>query len=88
MELDPGAEGVQSMLGATLLMQGDHVAAVEALELAIRLNPATYQNYFNLGITLEKLDRMDEAMKQYEDCLERAPDLEQARQRLESLRNR
>ena len=88
MELDPGAEGVQSMLGATLFMQGDYPAAVEALELAIRLNPDTYQNYFNLGMTMEKLDRMDEAIRQYEDCLERAPDLEQARQRLEALRNR
>jgi tetratricopeptide (TPR) repeat protein len=88
MELDPGAEGVQSMLGATLFMQGDYPAAVEALELAIRLNPDTYQNYFNLGMTLEKLDRPDDAIKQYEDCMERAPDLEQAQQRLETLRNR
>ena len=76
------------MLGATLFMQGDYPAAVEALELAIRLNPDTYQNYFNLGMTLEKLDRIDDAIKQYEDRLERAPDLEQARQRLETLRNR
>jgi tetratricopeptide (TPR) repeat protein len=88
MELDPGAEGVQSMLGATLLMQGDYPAAVDAQELAIRLNPDTYQNYFNLGMTMEKLDRIDEAIRLYEDCLEREPDLEQARQRIESLRNR
>ena len=88
MELDPGAEGVQSMLGATLFMQGDYPAAVEALELAIRLNPDTYQNYFNLGMALEKLDRMDEAIKQYENCLERAPDLRQAQERLEALRSR
>ena len=76
------------MLGAALLMQGDCPAAVDALELAIRLNPDTYQNYFNLGMTMEKLDRIDEAIKWYEDCLEREPDLEQAQLRIESLRNR
>ena len=76
------------MLGATLFMQGDYPAAVEAMELAIRLNPDTYQNYFNLGMTLEKLERPDEAIKLYEDCLKREPDLEQARQRIETLRNR
>ncbi|MDB5385970.1 MAG: Tetratricopeptide repeat, partial [Planctomycetaceae bacterium] len=39
MQLDPGAERIQSMLGATLLMQGDYAAAVAALQLAIRVNP-------------------------------------------------
>lgn len=88
MELNPGADKVQSMLGATLLMQGEHAAAVEALELAIRLNPDLYQNHFNLGTALEKLGRPDEAIKHYEDCLEREPGSVQARQRLDALRNR
>lgn len=42
VELEPGSEGVQSMLGATLLLQEDYSAAAEALELAIRLNPDLY----------------------------------------------
>jgi len=88
MELDPGAEGVQSMLGATLFMQEDYAAAVDALELAIRLNPDLYQNHFNLGMTMEKLGRTDEAIKHYQDCLEVAPNVVHARQRLEILRNR
>ncbi len=88
MELDPGAEGVQSMLGATLFIQGDYAAAVEALELAIRLNPDVYQNHFNLGMTMEKLGRTDEAIKHYQDCVEVAPNLMHARQRLEFLRTR
>ena len=88
MELDPGAEGVQSMLGATLFIQGDYPAAVEALELAIRLNFDVYQNHFNLGMTMEKLGRTDEAIKHYQDCLEVAPNVVNARQRLEFLRNR
>lgn len=85
MELDPGADKVQSMLGAALFLQGDYVAAVEALEMAIRLNPDPYQNHFNLGMTLEKLGRPDEAIKHYQGCLERAPDVAQARQRLQIL---
>jgi arylsulfatase A-like enzyme len=88
MKLEPGSEGVQSMLGATLLLQADYFAAVEALELAIRLNPDLYQNHFNLGLTLEKLGRSDEAIKHYQDCLDRAPGSVQARQRLEVLRKR
>ena len=61
------------------------MAAVEALEMAIRLNPDPYQNHFNLGMTLEKLGRPDEAIKHYQGCLERAPDVAQARQRLQIL---
>ncbi|MCA9118253.1 MAG: sulfatase-like hydrolase/transferase, partial [Planctomycetaceae bacterium] len=57
MELNPHADRVQSMLGATLLLQGQHSDAVEALELAIQLNPDLHQNYFNLGMALEKLGR-------------------------------
>ncbi len=85
MEIEPGSEGVQSMLGAALLLQGDYSAAVEALELAIRLNPDLYQNHFNLGTALEKLGRPDEAIKHYQDCLDREPNAVQARQRLEFL---
>jgi len=88
MELDPGADGVQSILGAVLFLQEDYAAAAEALELAIRLNPDQHQNHFNLGMTLEKLGRSDEAIKHYQDCLEREPNAVQARQRLEFLRNR
>lgn len=88
MQLDPGAERIQSMLGATLLLQKDYPAAVDALELAIRLNPDMYQNYYNLGMALEKLGRPQEAIKHYQDCLERAPDAVQARQRLEILQKR
>ena len=85
MELDPGAEQVQSMLGAALLLQGDYAAALEALELAIRLNPDLYQNHFNLGMTFEKLGQPDVAIRHYQDCLTRAPDAVQARQRLQIL---
>ena len=85
MKLDPGAEQVQSMLGAALLLQGDYAAALEALELAIRLNPDLYQNHFNLGMTFEKLGQPDVAIRHYQDCLTRAPDAVQARQRLQVL---
>ncbi len=88
MALDPGADGVQSMLGATLFMQGDYAAANEALELAVRLNPDVYQNHFNLGMTMEKLGRIDEAVKHYQHCLEISPNIGPAQQRLEVLRNR
>ena len=88
MQLDPGADRIQSMLGATLLLQTDYAGAVDALKLAIRLNPDQYQNYYNLGMALEKLGKPTEAIKQYQDCLERAPDAIQARQRLEILQKR
>lgn len=88
MELNPTADRVQSMLGAALLLQEEYAAAVEALDLAIRLNPDLHLNYFNLGMTLEKLGKPDEAIKQYQHCLELAPNSTQARQRLELLRNR
>ena len=76
------------MLGSTLLMKGDHAAAVDALELAIRLNPDQHVNHYNLGMALEKLGRPDAAIQHYEDCLDLTPDTLQARQRLEFLQNR
>ena len=88
MELNPHADRVQSMLGAILLIQENYADAAEALELAIRLNPDLHQNYFNLGMTLEKLGRPDEAIRRYKDCLQRAPNAAQAHQRLEFLRSR
>ena len=88
LELEPGSEGVQSMLGAALYLQGDYASAVEALELAIRLDPDLYQNHFNLGMTLEKLGRPDEAIPHYENSLELSPDSVPARQRLDVLLNR
>jgi len=47
-----------------------------------------YQNHFNLGMTMEKLNRVEEAIQHYEDCVKLSPNLMQARQRLEFLGNR
>ena len=88
MELEPGADRVQSLLASALMIQEDYSAAVEELELAIRLNPNLPENHYNLGMAMEQLGRPDEAVKHYQDCLELAPDAIQARQRLESLLNR
>jgi arylsulfatase A-like enzyme len=88
VELDPGATRVQATLGAALFLKGDYAAAEGALKLAIRLDPNLPQNHFNLGMTLEKLGRPDEAMKHYQDCLRRNPNAVEARQRLEVLENR
>ncbi|MDA0833660.1 MAG: sulfatase-like hydrolase/transferase [Planctomycetota bacterium] len=85
MELDPGADRVQSMLGAALLMHGDYAGAIEALDMAIRLNPEMIENHFNLGMTLEKLDRTEEAVEQYNICLTQEPRFAPARERLNEL---
>jgi tetratricopeptide (TPR) repeat protein len=76
------------MLGATQLLNGDFLAAVETLEQAIRLNPDLEQNQLNLGLAMEKLGKPDKAIKHYQKCLEQSPDTAQARQRLAFLRSR
>ncbi|MSR60129.1 MAG: tetratricopeptide repeat protein [Planctomycetaceae bacterium] len=85
MELDPGADRVQAMLGAALFMNGDYTEAIEALEIAIRLNPDLHQSHYNLGLSLEKLGRVDDAIERYQTCLVLLPHFTPARQRLQVL---
>lgn len=88
VELDPGAAGVQAMLGAALLLDKQYAAAADVLETALRLNESSYQSHFNLGLALEELGRRDEALERYRACLDLSPDFAPARARYEALSER
>jgi tetratricopeptide (TPR) repeat protein len=88
VELDPGADRVRAMLGAALFLKGDYEAAVTELETTLRLNPELYETQYNLGLSLEKLQRNDEASKAYRECLRIVPYFTPAQQRLQEIKNR
>ncbi len=85
VELDPGADRVRAMLGAALFLKGDYTAAVDQLETTLRLNPELYETQYNLGLSLEKLQRNEEAIKAYRACLKIVPYFTPAQQRLEEI---
>ena len=74
------------MLGAALLLNGQHEEAVTELETTLRLNAELYESRYNLGLALEKLGRIDEAAEQYRGCLKTIPYFTPAQQRLEALK--
>lgn len=85
LEFDPGADRVRAMLGAALLMNEDVLPAIEELQIVVRGSPDLLESRYNLGLGLEKVKRVPEAIEHYEACLELAPHFLPARQRLEKL---
>jgi Flp pilus assembly protein TadD len=53
--------------------QGALTEALDHLRRAVRLNPGSAMSHFNLGLALEKLDRLAEAEQSYETVLALAP---------------
>lgn len=88
VELDPGADRVRSLLGAALLVNGEYQAAADELESAIRQNPDSYDAQYNRGRALERLGRVDEAIRHYQTCVDLEPNYTPARDRLEELLER
>lgn len=60
-------------LGKALLLNEDFQGAAEAFKQAIRLAPDFFEAHNNLGVTLEKLDLLDEASEAYGAALRISP---------------
>lgn len=74
--------------GAELMRAGQLEEAVEALELATRLDPELASVWGNLGVGLRRLERWDEAEEAYRRALEIDPGFTTAYQNLASLLRR
>jgi tetratricopeptide (TPR) repeat protein len=71
---DPFSFAAQNNLGVVYLEERHYYDAARAFEQASKLEPGSALPYFNLGRLLEQTDRWEEAVRQYELALARAPD--------------
>ncbi len=71
---DPFSFAAQNNLGVLYLQQRKYYDAAHALQEASKLEPASALPYYNLGRLMEQTGRWEEAARQYELALARAPD--------------
>ena len=75
----PGADAeTHGLMGAALSRTGDDSSAVSHFEQAVRLDPQSPANHFNLGVAYEKVGQLEWALEGYRQSLLRSPAFEQA----------
>jgi len=84
--LSPNNAGVFFQVGLLKYNALDYVGAVEALDYAIRLAPDYANAMYFLGLSLDNLDRSEEALALFEALAESNPDNEEVGLILENLR--
>ncbi|NND93324.1 MAG: tetratricopeptide repeat protein [Flavobacteriales bacterium] len=66
-------------------LKSEPTKAVDSFTEAIRLNPEYYQSYYNRGVALEELGRIDQAIEDYQRALDISPNFEPAIEGLNRL---
>ena len=74
--------GAYQLLGMCELRRGNHASALHHLRRAIELNPENPSCYYRLGMGLDEMGRLDEAIPLYEKAVELAPSHNIRRSRL------
>ena len=72
------------VLGVVFSQTGKNSKAVNANQKAVKLSPQDYEAYYNLGNTLKKLTRLDEAEASYRQAIGIKPDFVEAQNNLGS----
>ncbi len=72
--LAPQDIGVYFQLGFLKYLKKDYKGAVEALGAAVQINPAYSNAKYFLGLSLDKLGKEDEAIKQFQEIAKDNPD--------------
>lgn len=85
---DPGVPDDWNELGALSLALDDEASALESFRRAAALRPEDALVQHNLGFTLERLGRIEEARACYRRALELDPTLSETRRRLEAIKER
>ena len=87
LRLRPDYEEARSNLGNALArIPGRMPEAVAQYQAALRIDPGDAEAHYNLGTVLARMGRTEEAIAQLETALLIRPDLQQAQQWLERLR--
>ncbi len=85
LESDPGNYEAWKWLGICLLMEGRSQDALAALERAASGIQRDANLYYNLGVALQRLSRVDEARTAYSQALAANPDYTEAREALAAM---
>lgn len=69
VEINPQHDGALYALGYSLLMMDSLPEAYRLFDLATKANPAYAEAYYKKGVCAEQLNRKDEAITLYKNCL-------------------
>jgi tetratricopeptide (TPR) repeat protein len=53
---------------------GSHIEAIKDYDMAIRLKPDFFEAYFNLGLSKQKLEKYDDAIKDFSIMIQHCQD--------------
>ena len=68
VELTPESAEAHYELGAALGGMGDNAGSAKQLEAAVAQDPGSDEMHFDSGSAYEEIDRIGDAMKQYQVC--------------------
>jgi len=85
LELDEERADIHNLLGFCHFKLADHETAVSHFSRAIDLEPASAIDFFNLGVNLRKLNRIEEAAHNFKIALTMEPYMELARTHLDEM---
>ena len=85
VEADDERQDLHNLLGFCHYKLQDHETAVKHFSRSIEVDPSQAIDFFNLGVNLRKLNRIEEAARNLEIALAMEPYLEMARTHLDEL---
>jgi cytochrome c-type biogenesis protein CcmH/NrfG len=88
LAIDPAHLTARARLGILLASQGDYAAAAGEFRELVRLQPGQVRAHFNLGLALQRQGNCREAVTAYDEVLRLAPDNREARENMESCRQK
>jgi ribosomal protein S12 methylthiotransferase accessory factor len=85
VEQDDERYDLHNLLGFCYYKLGQYETAVTHFSRSVEVDPSQAIDFFNLGVNLRKLDRIDEAIHNFKIALTMEPYLEMARTHLDEL---
>lgn len=71
---DATDSGTWGNLGRVLEAQGEIPQAIRCLRKSVQLRPDRADTHYNLGVTLQNCDQLEEAVECYDNCLRLDPE--------------
>lgn len=91
IDIDPNCEAAAALYSnraASYAGMGNHAEALKDADQCIRVKPAWLKGHYRKGNALEALNRLDEALKAFEDALRTEPHNEEVQDKVNSMRSR
>lgn len=85
LRLEPAHPGASNTLGVLAAMNRQYAKAIDILLRAAKQHPDHSLTWFNLGVTYQEMERLDDARQSYREAIRLQPDFSEARARLATL---